>query len=106
MNKEYTWKAFKKDLPVFVKNNKRKILDSYWDISHVIYIICGSIYIFSHYFTDEDKKSKSQRELYFMLRRFLEANSNELKKIIYQMIPQLSKFVTFQPQDPDYGLII
>lgn len=102
MNKEYTWKTFKKDLPVFVKHNKRKILDNYWDISSIIYYIVGSIYIFDSYFTDEDKKSKSRNDLYFMLRRFLEANSNELKKIIYQMIPQLSKFVTFQPQDPEY----
>lgn len=103
MNKEYTWKIFKEDLPVLIKRNKRKILDSYWDISHIIYIICGSIYNnFDPYFTNEDKKSKSQRDLYFMLRRFLEENSKELKRIIYQMIPQLSKFVTFQPQDPSY----
>ena len=102
MNKEYTWKTFKENLPVLVKCNKRKILDSYWDMYSIIYYIVASIYDFSYYFTEEDKKSKSQNDLYFMLRRFLEANSNELKKLIYKMIPQLSKFVTFQPQDPDY----
>lgn len=102
MNKEYTWRTFKKDLPTLVKRNKRKVLDNYWNMSSIIYYILESLYNFDPYFTDEDKKSKSQRDLYFMLRRFLEANSKELKRIIYQMIPQLSKFVTFQPQDPSH----
>ena len=103
MNKEYTWKIFKEDLPVLIKRNKRKVLDNYWDTSNIIYYILESLYNnFDPYFTNEDKKSKSQRDLYFMLRRFLEANSKKLKRIIYQMIPQLSKFVTFQPQDPSY----
>lgn len=102
MNKEYTWAAIKKDLPNLVKRNKRQILDHYWDIFNSIYYIVESISNFSHYFTDEDKKSKSQHELYFMLRNFLEQNSKELQKLIYKIMPQLSKFINFLPQDPDY----
>ena len=102
INEEYTWKILQEKLPELIKQNKQKIFDNYYDIYQIAYNICNNIKDFSIYFTAEDKRNIPYKELYFILRKFLESKRKEVSRIVYNEITKLSKFITFHPQDPNY----